>query len=927
VTPFTRRSFLAGGVQVSAAATVWRAHPFSGAADSAPPPARLVGASATTRNDGSSLRVGDLTVNGTADPLGVDPDDCNFAWKLSATGRGATQHSYRISVHSADPGGAAVWDSGPIASARQAFVAYGGPPLRADTAYRWAVQARDAEGRWSASTTGHFVTSLRAADWRGVWLQPSAASDQPNRVTYLRTRFTPPRGTVARATAVVSAAHKFLMFANGSQIGAGPSFSYPDEQYAQSFDLTGAIRPGRPNVFGVLHHWYGPGQGRPASAPGLIAQLSVHYSDGRVAVFGTDRGWKEHPAEWLPSAQRNGDGGDFVEWVDGQAHPQGWAGVAFDDRHWTPATPWGATSPFSAIYAQRTAVTDHPMSPVHLHRLPNGSLVADFGAIYAARLRVTFAKGVAGWSVPMRVGYLLDADGQVSTLHGTQGTDLSFTYITRDGAQTFEALTYLGFRYLQIDDPPEQMDANQLVAVATHATMPSIPMATFRTPDRMLNAVWNLNARSCLYCTHEQFVDTPTREKGQFVWDASNESEAVMGAYGDQNMSWQGLRDVARGQARYWPDGQVNAVYPNGDGARTFATFSARYPEWLWRYYVATGDRATALRLYPSVARVGDFLWSGRDGATGLLTGFAEGSNGDPVYGYDQKVAADTVSNALAVNAFTRIAALADLAGDAASAAGARGRATQLVTAINARLVRSDGVYVDGLEPDGSQSAHASQAANALPLAYGVVPADRRATVGAYVSRLGIALGPNHGLELLRGLGAAGLVDQLVQLLTDASRPGWAHIVASGGTFTWETWIPSDLIGDSLSHGWGSSALVAMQEILLGVTLQPPADSAGTVIAAIAPPTSGLSAARGTLPTIAGPLGVEWSRARGRTSLRVDVPANAAALVTLPARDAAAVREGGRPATRAPGVAVQSVAGGQVMLGVGSGTYRFSVQG
>ena len=58
-----------------------------------------------------------------------------------------------------------------------------------------------------------------------------------------------------------------------------------------------------------------------------------------------------------------------------------------------------------------------------------------------------------------------------------------------------------------------------------------------------------------------------------------------MRAYGDQNMTWQALRDVARGQARYWPDGQVNAVYPNGDGARTFGTFTARYPEWLWRYY------------------------------------------------------------------------------------------------------------------------------------------------------------------------------------------------------------------------------------------------------------------------------------------------------------------------------------------------------
>ena len=32
-------------------------------------------------------------------------------------------------------------------------------------------------------------------------------------------------------------------------------------------------------------------------------------------------------------------------------------------------------------------------------------------------------------------------------------------------------------------------------------------------------------------------------------------------------MTWQGLRDVERGQARFWPDGRVDAIYPNGDGA------------------------------------------------------------------------------------------------------------------------------------------------------------------------------------------------------------------------------------------------------------------------------------------------------------------------------------------------------------------------
>ena len=308
-----------------------------------------------------------------------------------------------------------------------------------------------------------------------------------------------------------------------------------------------------------------------------------------------------------------------------------------------------------------------------------------------------------------------------------------------------------------------------MVAVARHAAMPEVPMATFSSDNRMLNAVWRLTARSCLYCSQEQFVDTPTREKGQFVWDAANESEAIMRAYGDQNMSWQGLRDVARGQARYWPDGRVNAVYPNGDGARSFGTFTARYPEWLWRYYLSTGDRATALAHYTSVTKVADWLWGARQGTTGLLYGLADTSNGDPVYGYDLSVAADTASNVLAVNAFNRVAQLAGLAGDAGGAAVWQARAAQLTATINAVLRRGDGVYVDGVGAGGTPSGHASQEANALALAYGVVPAANTAAVGAYVAGLGIDVGPNHGLELLRALAAADLPHAVVHTLTDAS--------------------------------------------------------------------------------------------------------------------------------------------------------------
>ena len=201
------------------------------------------------------------------------------------------------------------------------------------------------------------------------------------------------------------------------------------------------------------------------------------------------------------------------------------------------------------------------------------------------------------------------------------------------------------------------------------------------------------------------------------------------------------------------------------------------------------------------------------------------------------------------------------------------------------------------------------------------------ARVGAYVASLGIDVGPNHGLELLRSLATAGRPADVVRLLTDASVPGWAHILAAGGTFTWETWTPSDLIGDSMSHGWGSSALVAMQETLLGVSpMEPDPDS--TVQVSVAPPEGALSHAAGSVPTVAGPVVVSWERRdhRGGTGmdLNLTVPANAGALVDLVAPSVSAVREGGVAVDRARGVSVSSVADGKVLLRVGSGEYRFS---
>src|SRR5207245_1209793 len=104
-----------------------------------------------------------------------------------------------------------------------------------------------------------------------------------------------------------------------------------------------------------------------------------------------------------------------------------------------------------------------PIRPVKVTTRPGGSVVADFGRVVAAVPTVAFRAGVPGRVVAMRAGYLLDqgppVPGQVSSTQGTQHTDMSYAYVERLGAQTFHPFDYLGFRYFEIDNAGEPIDA------------------------------------------------------------------------------------------------------------------------------------------------------------------------------------------------------------------------------------------------------------------------------------------------------------------------------------------------------------------------------------------------------------------------------------------------------------------------------------
>ena len=527
---------------------------------------------------------------------------------------------------------------------------------------------------------------------------------------------------------------------------------------------------------------------------------------------------------------------------------------------------------------------------------------------------------------------MLDENGHVSTTQATQATDMHDYYIERDGPQRLRLFGYLGFRYLEVTGAQETLTSDDVTAYARHAEMPDTA-STFASSSTILHDIWVLARNSALYGSQEQFVDTPTREKGQFLRDAANISSATSIAFGERQLTWQALRDFARSQKKFWPDGRVNAVYPNGDGARDIPDFTEDYVGWVLRYYEQTGDLATLAALYPTISAIADYVAHAIVPEVGLVVNLP-GGGGDYAggivdwppamrYGYDKASPALTTVNILGIEVFRDVAnAARALHRPTLEVKAQQARADSLTKAVNERLRRPDGLYVDGLHQDGTKSPHVSQQANAYALAAGIVPARDQTAVVRRVVKLGMAMGPDVAGVLLAGLHEAGNDQALVDIVSNPKIPGWAQILDRGATFTWESWNARDVAEDSESHAWGSTVLPALTTAVLGVEVASP----GARRVDVTPPRTNVASARGRLATERGPVSVGWHRIDSRHfRLDLTVPDNVSATVRIPAKFARYVTEGGHALGSVRGVKVEAVGSGTVRLAVGSGDYSFAV--
>ena len=424
----------------------------------------------------------------------------------------------------------------------------------------------------------------------------------------------------------------------------------------------------------------------------------------------------------------------------------------------------------------------------------------------------------------------------------------------------------LPFRYFEVTNCPGTITAADVTQKRLQYEF-NDSAATFDSSSPELNQVWEL----CKY---------------------SMKATSFAGAYVDGD----------RERKPYEADAYINQLSHYGvDREFTLARYSHEYllahPTWpfewkfhsilmAWVDYQWTGN-SEALYAHYDTLKTKLFLYRAR--ADGLIQGFPVGSSIDPsdiidwpTGERDGYVRTDycTVINAFYYQCLRIMAQVADLTGHTSDASDFTARADQVYTNFDTVFWNT----ANQRYQDGETTTHSADHANFFPLAFGLVPEAKRASVLNFIHSRAMAPSVYGAQYLLEALYENGDADFAFGLMTTNGLRGWLNMLNIGSTITTEAWNFSAKPNMDWNHAWGAAPGNIIPRYVLG--LRPLEAGFGRVL--IQPQLGEkLSYAEGTVPSIRGTFFIHADNATNVFHLRANIPGNVTACVMLPAKGAA----------------------------------------
>jgi alpha-L-rhamnosidase len=713
-----------------------------------------------------------------------------------------------------------------------------------------------------------------------------AAPEQP--APLLRRAFTV-RKEISAARLYISGLAYYEAHINGRRVGRqvlDPGFTDYDETVLYAVhDVTGLLERGE-NALGVtlgrgfygmttpnVWNWHRPPW---HGEPRLLAQLEIDHPDGSRTTVVSDGEWRLAEGPTRSNSLYAG------ETFDARLVPAGWTRPGFDDSGWRPAGVQPAPAGTMRAQPHDPIEVVDTVRPREIAELRPGVYVVDMGRTMAGWTRLTVRDATAGTVVRLVHGEKLNDDGSVHAETGhVPGRFQTDEYVCAGGGQEVwePSFSYKGFRYVQVSGLPGRPEPDDVLGRLVHTGVEEV--GSFACSEPFYKWLEQAMRRTVLNNLHGIPTDTPMYEKNGWTGDAQLGAPVMAYAFGVHRLLSKWLGDLADSQTEA---GQLPVIVPSGGWGYGDLGPS---PEWTTVYpfvvremYRVYGDERAAREHWAPLVRYLDWELSRlRDG----LAVTALGDYLPPGYGGNPPEDTRLTATAYLHRALLHTAELGDLLGEEETADRYRQAAGTLRDAFNAAFLGPEGHYRTAKDPGYRQTS------NAVPLAFGLVPAGARATVLDSLVR-DIEERGNHlntgalGTSvLLRVLCAHGRPDVAHAVATRRTYPSWGFWYEHGADTMWEMW-PLD--SRSRDHYFQGTVVQWLYENVAGLR---PGDAGYRTFVVRPDARTGVDWARTSIRTVRGPAAASWSRIDGQTRLTVEVPVGSAADVHVPAGDASRV--------------------------------------
>lgn len=762
------------------------------------------------------------------------------------------------------------------------------------------------------------------------WIWDSGEINPRNYYLHVRKSFALKKSPV-EARAFISA-HAFAeLYVNGAYVDRVPTNPDPEYQTYEEINLAPYLRKGTNTIAALV---YNPGIGlhhRMDARGGFFFQAAISDRTGKVTKIHSDQSWRVVQAlAWDTSTKKRQN--DFTigmrERYDARLAYVDWQEPSFDDSAWEsakvigvpPLEPWN-----QMVVIKRERLFYETLKPV-LEWNAEGYKVYDFGREITAFPHFSLTAGKAGVEIILGTGERLDSNRVPLMKDNVDYTD---SYITREGSQSWNPLTWRGFRYLAIKESADVIIDN---VSAEFRSFPVRREGSFTCSDQELNQIWETGRWTMQICAHDTWMDTPWREQTQYIsGDTRYNIRYSVYAFAP-NIKLLHDYNILSGafSQRHSKEGAIRSRYPTGAHlGPTTSTYIPDYQlEWilmLREYYLYYQDAEIVKQVYPNLQKLLHYFEgyeSTERGLVGKVPGWVVLDHPDT---YKQDVDGEnTAVNCLYYGSLSSAAWMArNIMEDKPKAIEWEQKAQALKDSIQKYLwSEKDNAFKDGYE-----SSRITQQTQVYALKYGLVPEDEKASVVEFATSQGRSCEQSFSYWLLNTLFAEGEG----QWALDYIRTYWGkQMKKEDFNGAWHEMWESPR-GMTLSHAWCSGPTALLPEIILGVEPLKP----GWKQFKIQPCLYDLEWAEGVIPSVAGNISVKLkklSKENADTGLQIEavIPDKTCAMIHVPIRASEhyaihvndkLIWQDGKPASTGNKIRFNSASDECIILEFQAGTY------